>query len=76
MNARLSDCHIYEGSGDDLAGQMDMANGLTLLPDARPADKDPDTTERIRILWGQRLIDDLISGRYRGLVWSRPPCNR
>ena len=68
MNARLSDCHIYEGSGDDLAGQMDMANGLTLLPDAPPAHKDPDSTERIRILWGQRLIDDLIAGRYRGLV--------
>jgi hypothetical protein len=67
-SARLSDCHIYEGSGDDLAGQMDMANGLTLLPDAPPVQKDPDSIERIRILWGQRLIDDLIAGRYRGLV--------
>jgi hypothetical protein len=68
MNARVSDSHIYEGSGDDLAGQMDMANGLTLLPDAVPTEKDPDSTERIRILWGQRLIDDLMCGRYRGLV--------
>ena len=69
MNARVTtDSHIYEGSGDDLAGQMDMANGLTLLPDAPPNDKDPDSTERIRILWGQRLIDDLMCGRYRGLV--------
>src|SRR4030095_14113985 len=68
MNARLSDCHIYEGSGDDLAGQMDMANGLTLLPDAHPTEKDPDATERIRILWGQRPLDDLMCGRYRGLV--------
>jgi hypothetical protein len=67
MNARL-ESHIYEGSGDDLAGQMDMANGLTLLPDAVPTEKDPDSKERIRIMWGQRLIDDLMAGRYRGLV--------
>jgi len=67
MNARL-ESHIYEGSGDDLAGQMDMANGLTLLPDALPTEKDPDAKERIRIMWGQRLIDDLMAGRYRGLV--------
>jgi len=68
MNARLSDCHIYDGAGDDLAGQMDATNGLTLLPDAPAVQRTPDTTERIRILWGQRLIDDLIAGRYRGLV--------
>ena len=67
MNARL-ESHIYEGSGDDLAGQMDRANGLTLLPDALPTEKDPDAKERIRIMWGQRLIDDLMCGRYRGLV--------
>jgi hypothetical protein len=67
MNARL-DSHIYEGTGDDLAGQMDMANGLTLLPDAVPTERDPDAKERIRIMWGQRLIDDLMCGRYRGLV--------
>src|SRR5262249_27310418 len=68
MTARLSDYHIYDGAGDDLAGQMDATNGLTLLPDAPPVQRDPDKTERIRILWGQRLIDDLIAGRYRGLV--------
>ena len=67
MNARL-ESHIYEGSGDDLAGQMDMANGLTLLPDTLPTEKDPDAKERVRIMWGQRLIDDLMCGRYRGLV--------
>jgi len=67
MNARISESHIYEGSGDDLAGQMD-SGGLTLLPDAPQSQKEPDTTERIRILWGQRLIDDLMCGRYRGLV--------
>jgi hypothetical protein len=68
MNARLSDYHIYDGSGDDLAGQMDATHGLTLLPDAPAVQRERDTTERIRILWGQRLIDDLIAGRYRGLV--------
>ena len=67
MNTRLSDCHIYEGPGDDLMGQGDIG-GLTLLPDAPATQRDADPVPRIRIMWGQRLIDDLVSGRYRTLV--------
>lgn len=67
MNTRLSDCHIYEGPGDDLMGQGDIG-GLTLLPDAPAGQRDADPVPRIRIMWGQRLIDDLVAGRYRTLV--------
>jgi len=65
---RASEHHIYEGIGEDMAGQLEFDHRLILLPDAMPGQKDPDSTERIRILWGQRLIDDLMAGRYRGLV--------
>jgi hypothetical protein len=68
--ATASDGHIYDGSGDDLAGQLGGGgdNRLTLLPDVPLEARDPDAVERIRIMWGQRLIDDLIAGRYRALV--------
>jgi hypothetical protein len=68
LETRLVDCHIYEGSGDDLAGQMDTGTHITLLPDVQLSQREPDATERIRIMWGQRLIDDLIAGRYRALI--------
>jgi hypothetical protein len=63
-----SEYHIYDGSGDDLAEQLGGGNQLILLPDSPTVQRDADRTERIRILWGQRLIDDLALGRYRALV--------
>ena len=69
MNTRLKDCHIYEGAGDDLMGQQAEAGArIVLLPDAPPVQKDPDGVQHIRIMWGQRLIDDLVAGRYRTLI--------
>ena len=67
--ARANDYHIYEGDGDDLAEQMvEEGNRLVLLPDTSLDERGPDSTERIRIMWGQRLIDDLVTGHYRALV--------
>ena len=68
MNTRLSDCHIYDGPGDDLMGQADVGGRIVLLPDAPAELRDSDPVQRIRIMWGQRLIDDLVAGRYRTLV--------
>lgn len=69
MSTQLSEAHIYEGSGDDLAGQLDGGGArIILLPDAPPVQREPDPVEHIRIMWGQRLIDDLLAGRYRALV--------
>src|SRR5437773_5381899 len=67
-DARLSECHIYEGPGDDMAELVDQGNRIILLPDAPMVQRDPDPVEHIRILWGQRLIDDLLAGRYRTFV--------
>lgn len=67
-SARASAYRIYEGTGDDLAQQMDSGSRVILIPDTSVSQRDPDPTERIRIMWGQRLIDDLMAGHYRGLV--------
>ena len=66
--SQLTHSHIYEGDGDELAEQLDTASRIVLLPDADVAQRDLDSTQRIRIMWGQRLIDDLIAGHYRALV--------
>ena len=65
---RPKDLHLYEGPGDDLMEQMDVGNRIVLLPDAPTVQREPDPTPRVRIMWGQRLIDDLLAGRYRTLV--------
>ena len=65
---RASEKHIYEGVGEDIVGQLDADHRLVLLPDAPLVQRDPIPIERIRIMWGQQLIDDLIAGRYRALV--------
>ena len=69
MSTRLKNCPIYDGPGDDLMGQRDETGGrIILVPDAPPVQKGPDDVQHIRIMWGQRLIDDLMAGRYRTLI--------
>lgn len=58
---------IYDGEGDRLMEDLDLNERIILLPDARPS-KAPDRTPRLRILWGQHLLEDLLAGRYRTLV--------
>lgn len=66
MNTERKRPPIYDGEGDRL---MEDPHGdrIILLPDARPS-KVPDRTPRIRLMWGQHLPEDLLSGRYRSLV--------
>jgi hypothetical protein len=60
---------MYDGQGDALMEmeQPDFADRITVMPDALPS-KSPDPTQRIRIMWGQHLLEDLQAGRYRTLV--------
>jgi hypothetical protein len=59
---------IYEGDGDTLM-QRDSAEAerLILIPDSFPS-KVPETAPRIRIMWGQHLLEDLLAGRYATLI--------
>ncbi len=68
MTRSVTDSHrIYDGDGDQLMEDHELADRLILLPDARPS-KVPDPTSRIRIMWGQHLLDDVLAGRYNSLV--------
>jgi hypothetical protein len=58
---------IYDGEGDRLMEDLQQHDRIILLPDARPS-KTPDRTPRIRVMWGQHLLEDLLAGRYRTLV--------
>ena len=61
--------HVYDEDGDALMMREheELADRILLMPDALPS-KVPDNKSRIRILWGQHLLEDLLAGRYRSLV--------
>lgn len=60
---------VYDGDGDSLMMREhhELADRILLMPDALPS-KVPDASPRIRILWGQHLLEDLLRGHYRSLV--------
>jgi len=57
---------IYKEDGDRLMQVSRGMKGITVVPhgDARTITRE----RRIRIQWGQHLLDDLVRGRYRTLV--------
>ncbi len=57
---------IYDGEGDQLVVDSHLSEKLVLIPDGSPTRSDG--TRRIRLMWGQHLLDDLLAGRYRSLV--------
>jgi hypothetical protein len=69
MSAPANHPTIYNGDGDALMlkEHQDFAERITLVPDALPS-KAPDARPRMRIMWGQHLLEDLLLGRYRSLV--------
>jgi len=58
---------LYDGEGDHLLEADKRSDRVIMLPagDARQASTDRD---RIRILWGQHLLADLLAGRYRSVI--------
>ncbi len=59
--------NMYDGDADQMMSGLDPADCITVLPDA----KDPkvaDADRRIRIMWGQYLLDDLLHDHYNSLV--------
>jgi len=56
---------LYEGDGDALMSAARPSDHITLLPEpAQTLDK----AGRIRILWGQQMLPDLLAGRYRSVI--------
>ncbi len=58
---------IYDGDGDTLVSEQNLTEKLVIVPEGKSPSR-PDATPRIRIMWGQHLLDDLLAGRYRSLV--------
>ncbi|MEM9914503.1 MAG: hypothetical protein AAF911_06060 [Planctomycetota bacterium] len=58
---------IYDGDGDALIVDHHLSEKISIIPDGKPSSK-PDSTSRLRIMWGQHLLDDVLAGRYRTLV--------
>lgn len=60
---------MYEGEGDALMAKerQDPGERIILVPDSLPS-KVPDRAPRVRIMWGQHLLEDLLLGRYRSVV--------
>jgi hypothetical protein len=67
---------IYDGEGDQLMVHADVQDKITLLPDTGTAQAAPGLASaraKLRILWGQNLVEDILAGRYRTLVCSVNP---
>jgi hypothetical protein len=69
MIARTAPMRVYDGDGDLLMrkDRGDLDESITLIPDEMPS-RAPQATPRIRIMWGQHLLEDILLGRYRSLV--------
>lgn len=57
-------CHLYDGDAADLMTADDFQDRVSLLPGepARPGGR------RLRLLWGQDMLHDVVEGRYRAIV--------
>jgi len=68
-NARAAASKVYDGDGDLLMhkDREELGDRIMLVPDAMPS-KVPDRTPRLRIMWGQHLLEDVLAGRYASLV--------
>ncbi|MFA9479228.1 hypothetical protein ACERK3_13135 [Phycisphaerales bacterium AB-hyl4] len=67
MRTPVSQHRIYEGDGDALMAQATHTERIVIIPDAKPA-KQPAAAPKLRLMWGQLLLDDLLSNRYRSLI--------
>ncbi len=61
---------LYEGETDALMAADLAPERVTLLPGEgrAPSDGALSSSERLRILWGQDMLRDVIDGRYRSIV--------
>ena len=60
---------LYDDDADELMNADKFADRVTLLPSGVVgAGAGPDAPERIRIMWGQDMLRDVVDGRYRAVV--------
>lgn len=60
---------LYDDNADELMRSEQFPDRVNLLPSAPPGFlSGPAAGERLRILWGQDLLRDVLDGRYRAVV--------
>ncbi len=59
---------LYDDEADLLMGVDQFPDRVSLLPSAAPGAAAHAAEERIRILWGQDMLRDMLDGRYRSVV--------
>ncbi|NJO55498.1 MAG: hypothetical protein HC834_03120 [Rhodospirillales bacterium] len=69
MKTQTLRSRIYDGEGDRLMGPGDAVEKVVLLPDSTST-RDVSNSPKLRLLWGQYLLEDILAGRYRTLVCS------
>ncbi|MSR18832.1 MAG: hypothetical protein EXS00_06665 [Phycisphaerales bacterium] len=62
----MSSMRVYEDDGDELVEPAAGAQHVTILPSGDP--RSVMAHRKIRIQWGQHLLDDVVDGRYRTLI--------
>ena len=58
---------LYDDEGDLLMQADQRSDRVVILPSGDPRRASPER-DRIRLLWGQHLLADLVAGRYRSFV--------
>ncbi len=67
--ATTASIRLYKGDADSLVVADLAPEKVTLLPSGTSKVQSPsEAGERIRIMWGQDLLRDLLDGRYRTVV--------
>ncbi|MFN0131071.1 MAG: hypothetical protein ACKVW3_00820 [Phycisphaerales bacterium] len=62
---KAPDIRLYDGDADELLRSDAFPERVSLLPGAAGT---PRANERLRVMWGQDLLRDLLDGRYRTVI--------
>ena len=60
-----SDVRIYDAGAEDVVRSESFPDRITMLPGAAGA---IESDRRLRILWGQDMLRDVLDGRYRAVI--------
>jgi len=67
--APASDVRLYDGDGEALMSTEHSMDRVSLLPNDPPGGPlESDERDRVRILWGQHMLHDILERRYRAVI--------
>jgi hypothetical protein len=68
MATETKPLRLYDDDADELMNSEKFAERVTLLPSGIVGGGGAAAPERVRILWGQDMLRDVLDGRYRAVV--------